>query len=213
MDYQDANPYLLQLLQQHGIDGSINQDWIVTGAQQPPIRATWYPYPQNGCLDVEVFLGDGTKLVETVAGFGTGDAALQDALENFCINVWHVLLAAFWQQIDPEQVTLETWQVQQRTYTAYIGNLGHRSTIKPDPVLPEAFFDAFKQRICQETDLDQYAWFRWFFADYRGDFTFEALKNNDIWPEGIAALQQLPWQASSGYYSVRNLIVLQQQNS
>jgi len=40
-------------------------------------------------------------------------------MQNFCVNSLHVLLAAFWQLNDSEQVTTEEWKISGKSYTAY----------------------------------------------------------------------------------------------
>lgn len=127
MDYEDANPLLQQVLAQHGLTCREQRHLLYTGEHQPPIRATWYPYPQNGVLDIEVFLGDGVKIVESFAGLGiTGAAAMQDGMLNFCHNDLHVFLAAFYGLTDPTQVLVEHWPLQGKKPTKPIGNFGRR---------------------------------------------------------------------------------------
>ena len=161
MDYEDANPLLQQVLEQHGLTCSEQDTWLHTGEHQPPIRATWYPYPQNGVLDIEVFLGDGVKIVESFAGLGTGAAAMQDGMLNFCHNDLHVFLAAFYGLTDPTQVLVEHWPLHGKTYQTYIGNFGRRGNIQPPPAMPDDVFMHFEAAIAadaQGTALPERYW-------------------------------------------------------
>ena len=211
MDYENANPLLQQVLEQHGLTCSEQDTWLHTGEHQPPIRATWYPYPQNGVLDIEVFLGDGVKIVESFAGLGTGAAAMQDGMLNFCHNDLHVFLAAFYGLTDPTQVLVEDWPLHGKTYQTFIGNFGRRGNIQPPPAMPDDVFMHFEAAIAAEADLGRYAWFRFFVASHSGHMTFEALKNNDEWAAGLAALHKVTWPQPEGYYSMRGFVLLCQQ--
>ncbi len=151
---------------------------------------------------------DDILIRESFAGFGAGDVGLQDALSNFTVNDFHVLLATFWGINDPEQVTTETWSIQGRPYTAYIGNFGTRASEGVEPCLPHGLFPALASAIQNaplEADLH---WFRFFLCNVAGAFTFESLFDNEDWEPGIEAFASLPWRSDTGYYSARLLLTL-----
>ena len=77
--------------------------------------------------------------------------------------------------------------------------------------MPDDVFMQFEAAIAAEADLGQYAWFRFFVASHSGHMTFEALKNNDEWAAGLAALHQVTWPQPEGYYSMRGFVLLCQQ--
>lgn len=200
---------LSQLFDAHEVPFHVENEWVVPFGRLPAIRATWFPREQSGRLDVEVLLDDeGTIIYECFAGFGAPDTGKADAIKNFCINSFHVLLAAFWEDNDPEQVTTERWLIGERAYTAFIGNFGTRGSKGLVPELPPAMFETIENAVKSQRFNGNCYWLRNFFADVEGEQTFESLLNNEVWDHGLHALRSIEWPKSDGYYSVRNFIVL-----
>ena len=108
--------YLSELFAGHGVPFITHNDWIVPNSELPGIRASWTLLNSSGRLDVEVRVDAETTIEECFAGVGAGDDALKDALKNFSINSFHVLLAAFWGQNDASQVETEEWQLGGRRF-------------------------------------------------------------------------------------------------
>ena len=198
---------LSDLMAAHHVPFHVEDEWVVPFSKLPAIRATWFPSESTGRLEVEILLDDHRVITESFAGIGTGDEGVNDALQSFCVNSFHVLLAAFWQVNDPEQVTVEEWNIQGKPFSAFIGNFGTRGSDGVEPVIPDKLFDVIEHTIKQESIEHDIAWFRCFFCDVSGEHIFEALKNNEIWESGVSALKSLPWINSEGYYSVRSFVV------
>src|SRR5262249_59846233 len=77
-------------------------------------------------LDVRLEIAPGRTIIESFAGVGeTREKAVADALHNFTVNSFHVLLAAFFRS-DDRQVSREEWVVGGRTSRVTIGNVGIR---------------------------------------------------------------------------------------
>ena len=133
---------------------------------------------------------------------------MYDALHNFTINSFHVLLAALWGKNDPEQVTTESWDVQGKWYTAYIGNFGCRSSEGVTPHIPHELFPEIEHAIKGESLTQDTHWFRFFFCNVAGTYTHEALRDNEDWEAGFRCLESAAWLESKAYYSVRLFIVL-----
>ncbi len=209
MDAQNLVEPLASLLTAHGIEFHTEKEWVAPNGQLPAMRATLYPRESSGQLDVDVLLESRELLKESFAGLATGDAGIRDAFHNFCANSFHVLLAAFWDKIDPEQVTVATWQLGGRPYTAYIGNLGMRTMGEsPPPKVAEGYLESLENVITNSALVGEVLWFRNFFCDIQGDRTFESMVNNEVWSEGVENLKSLPWEKSAQYYSVRNFLIL-----
>lgn len=207
------NPFSMKdqlsaLMISHDVPFHIEEDWIVPFGQLPAIRAIWYPREHSGVLEVEVLLAQNQVITECFAGFGTGNDAISDAIQNFCVNSLHVLLAAFWHQVDENQVLIENWVVNQQHFTAYIGNLGHRSNLPIEPNIPECLFPEVQKTIEADSLTKNTHWFRVFFANVSGEFTFEALHNNDVWEKGLKALRLIDFEKNDGYYSLRLFLIL-----
>jgi len=197
------------LMNAHKVPFHVEDEWIVPHGKLPALRGTWYPDEQNGRLDIDVLLDDNRIINECFAGIGSESEGINDALQNFCVNSYHVLLSAFWQNNDyPEQLTIEKWTINNNVFKVYIGNFGTRGSDGVSPEIPKNLFETIEYTIKNETLHHKVSWFRCFFCDISGDHIFEALKNNEVWESGMNALKALPWKCTNGYYSVRNFIVL-----
>jgi hypothetical protein len=199
--------FLSKLFQAHGVACVVHDDFVIPNSELPAVRGLWYPDQSSGQLDIQVFIRD-KLVIESFAGFGQGDAGLYDALRNFTINSFHVLLAAFWGKNDPEQVTTEEWVVGGKRYIAYIGNFGGRCTKGVTAHAPDELFPAIEVAIKHEPLVEDLHWFRLFVSNIANEFTFEALKDNEDWPAGQRCLEAAPWERNGGYYSVRLFAVL-----
>lgn len=200
---------LSSLFEAHGVPFHTENEWLVPYSALPAVRATWLPRDDSGRLDVDVLLEEDRVIHECFAGFGEGDVGKLDGIRNFCHNSFHVLLAAFWQKPDPEQVMMERWQIGDRTYDAFVGGFGTRTALGADAIeLPDGVFEAIEATLKGASLTKTCHWARHFYADVQGDQTFEALLDNDRWAPGEAALTSIAWPATKGYHSVRNFLVL-----
>ena len=186
----------------------VENEWVVPLGKLPAIRATWYPREDSGRLEIDVLLEDERLINECFAGIGSGREGISDALQNFCVNSFHVLLAAFWGVNDPDQVMTEKWSIHGKEYTAYIGNFGTRGSADVEPIIPDGLFESVENAIKKEPLQEKLSWFRCFFCDVSGAHTFEALRDNEVWESGLSALKSLPWAKTDGYFSVRNFLII-----
>lgn len=200
--------YLLDLFEAHGVTCVTEKGWVVPNSTLPALRPIWYPQQASGRLDIQILVRDGMIIEECFAGVGQGESAIRDALWNFTINSFHVLLAAFWEKNDPEQVTTESWVINGKPYIAYIGNFGTRSSEGVTAHIPENFFASIEETIKSEQLTADTHWFRLFFCNFERSFTFEALKDNEIWHRGVQCLENTAWRQEDSYYSVRVFMVL-----
>src|ERR1044072_121506 len=204
----ETTTLLAELFEQHGFESVIHNDWIFPNGQLPALRMAWVPNEQSGILQVEVFVREGVIIEECFAGFGQDETGLKDALYNFAINSFHVLLAALFGKNDEEQVNTENWTINNKNYTAYFGNFGRRASEGVTTPVPDALFDAIEATIKREPLTNDMHWFRLFFCNLKNEFTFEALRDNEIWDAGIRCLEAVDWGRDDGYYSVRLFLVL-----
>ncbi len=212
MESVDLNKELSELLTAHKVTFNTQNDWLVPFGKLPAIRATWFPHEDGrGVLDVEVFLDDKRTIVESFAGFGTGDDAISDALRSFSVNTLHVFLAAFWGQHDEQQVTLENWELDGKNYQVYIGNLSSRAGADINPEVPQGYFKQIEEIVRNESYDGKANWYRFFVANIDDDCTVEVLKNNEELESGVNAIAAMPWKNLNGYYSVRNFMVLKEE--
>jgi len=204
----ETTSLIAELFELHGLKCVIHNDWILPNEQLPAVRATWFPSELSGVLGVEVFVREGILIEECFAGMAEGESGLKDGLFNFTVNSFHVMLAALFGKNDPEQVTTENWQINEKSYTAYMGNFGTRTTEGVTASVPDGLFDAIETTIQREPLTNDIHWFRLFFCNLANEFTFEALKDNEVWEEGARCLEAVDWRRDDGYYSVRLFLVL-----
>lgn len=204
----EASDVLREIMERHGLTCSLQDDWIVPNGQLPAIRAIWKDLGTHGRLDVHVLLGPGRIIEECFAGLGAGQAAFADGWHNFMVNSLHVLLSSLW-SVDHGNLK-ERWNVRDRQFTAFIGNIGTRAAkgIPEAPPVPSGFIEMIQHRICQEELTSDLHWFRIFFCNIAGTHSYEALRDNQPWQSGLEGLRELTWPETTGYYSYRIFIVL-----
>ncbi|CAN7197795.1 DUF6348 family protein [Pseudoduganella sp. LjRoot289] len=203
-----TSDFLVRLFEGHDIECTTHNDWVLPNAELPALRATWFPGSSNGRLDVQAFVREGVTIEECFAGIGKDEVGLNDALTNFTVNSFHVLLAALWNQNDKTQVTTEDWSIGGRRYTAFIGNFGTRGSEGVTADIPADLFAQVENVVKLDSLMGELHWFRFFFCNVAGQRTFEALKDNETWKSGIRCLEGVQWADSMGYYSVRLFVVL-----
>lgn len=213
MDASSLNQTLSELLNGHGVPHEESSGWLVPHGKLPAIRANWYPKDGSGVLQIDVLLQDNRLIEECFAGIGDDERAKADAFQNFCVNSFHVMLAAFWGTKNDDQITVEDWEIGGKHYTAYIGNFGRRCIDEPPPEPPAQLFAKWENAIKSEAALQtmqDISWFRFYFGDVGGDQTYEALKDNQVWEAGLATLKSMNWEKSQEFYSVRHFMILKE---
>lgn len=211
IEQSEVNSILKQYLESHGLDVASEDEWFLPNGTLPAIRCIWYEYPDSevGRLDVHVLLEKDVILEESFAGMGTGIDGLKDGFQNFSVNSLHVILAAFWDEIDPKQVVTEEWNIGSDTYTAYLGNFGTKGANGVHPSVPEETFSCIESTIKESNLESEVTWIRNFYCNIGdGNIVYESLFNNNTWEEGIEALKGIHWPKSESYYSVRNFMIL-----
>jgi len=204
----DTTRFLSQLFTRHGIDSTVEGDWVLPNSQLPALRALWTPGPQSGRLDVQVMVREELMVEECFAGIGAGEAGLHDALANFTLNSFHVMLAGLWGVEDREHVSTERWTSYGKPYVAHIGNFGLRASQGIQATVPPKLLGEIANAIQAESLTEDVHWFRLFFCGVEGQHTFEALKDNAEWPAGKRSLRAVDWEKQRGYYSVRLFVML-----
>ncbi len=210
MESIDLKEHLAKLFDNHGIEVRTDNEWLLPRGELPAIRGAWFPKSGCGVVSIDVLLPDGRVINECFSGIGDGNDGLLNGLENFCVNTLHVFLSAFWDKHQPEHVALDSWQIDGTRYLAYVGNLGTRSSDGVVATLPDDLFEAIEDEIRDDSTSECSAcvWYRFFVASVSGELTFEALKENQVWPKGESMLKARSWESADGYYSVRNFVLL-----
>src|SRR5262249_1040520 len=118
---------LKELLERHGVSCTIHENWGLPNNDLPALRAPPYlPNPTGSSttiqIDLELLLAENLMIVESYGGMGDDVAkAANDVLMTFCVGTMHTYLSAFWYRHEPDQVEIETWEINSRRWSAYIG--------------------------------------------------------------------------------------------
>ncbi|GAB4200068.1 MAG: hypothetical protein Tsb002_35980 [Wenzhouxiangellaceae bacterium] len=78
----------------HAIPHHAENECIVSHGQLPTIRSTWQLQADKGALKVDMLLDDRRIITENCADIGASERGINDALYNFSVNSFHVMLAA-----------------------------------------------------------------------------------------------------------------------
>ncbi|RZI57419.1 MAG: hypothetical protein EOP37_20420 [Rubrivivax sp.] len=195
-------------LEQHGLPCSVENDWLIPHGRLPAIRAMWNPGEQVGRLDIQAFIAKDVMIEESFGAAGAGDEALGPAFGGFVMGALHVLLSALWSVGSSCLAHGEKWIAAGRPYDAHVGGTIRRSSEGLDSKNPPELEDAWRRAIESEALTADIHWFRLYVGQVNGDFTFEALKDNERWDAGLTCLRQLPWEPAQGFYSARLFIAL-----
>ena len=207
---------LVDTLKAHGLNAFAHQDWVVVDGNFPALSAVFVNERQleHGAsvqLDVRVLLAGGQQMIESFGGGGSdGSEARANAFEGFCRGSLHVLMAAFWNQVDEDQVAVEFWELGGTMWRAVIGNFITKGQDGRQPQIPQELFPTIEHHIKQLSPAEDTLWVRTYFCNVGSAPTVtEVLLNNQHWLETEAAIAGLPWEAAPYFYSVRNFLILQ----
>ncbi|MCP4933741.1 MAG: hypothetical protein GY927_05925, partial [bacterium] len=152
---------------------------------------------------------DNRTIYENFAGPGEGSEGLDDALNAFTKGTLHVLLAALWDCVYEDQVTIEEWFWSGKHWQVFIGDFLVRGFNSEQTDYPANLFEVVEGLI-KSTELnDELHWLRTFYCNIgNGNTQTEALLNNETWKAAESVISGADWQASQQFYSVRNYLML-----
>lgn len=161
-------------------------------------------------LDVRFEVAPGRYLIESCAGIGESrEEAVEEAFRNFASYSMHVLIKAF---LRPEydEVLQETWTIGGRERPVTIGYavLRGRPPGEDEEIL--SWYETLEQRI-RSLDLGPEShWVRIYYAQAENEtLACEVLLDNLPWPEMQAELAAYAWPPGQGFYSVRQLLIVE----
>ncbi len=173
--------------------------------------------PQDAIqLDVSVrseqFLGNRT-LVEAFAGAGNSiDEAVHNAFGKFCQASLHAIMAAFIDRsLGEDQVEWEHWGNENHGWEVCLGPLLLQSSLQQGSDGDSEGYNNLLNTI-REAFLSRESnhphWLRLFRGSLDGKcMGREVLLDNEPWPSGEAILDQWPFPAMPGYYSLRQFLI------
>lgn len=207
-----AQEILFNLLQAYDLKALEYKDWILVNEQLPALHASIQNLKihENGIslrLDIRILLENKNVIGESFTGIGKDElSATQNAFHNFSMNSLPVLLSAFWQIEENEQIGIEEWEINGKLWKAFIGNFG----CKGDFNIPISLFPTLEEGIKNEELTENLYWFRFYYANLnKKDNMTEALINNEPLKTLEKKIENLDWEKSDKFYSLRNFIILQ----
>ena len=210
------NGFLGALFAAHGLSAHERNGWILLQGPGCPrgasvaLRAAWQRQSwQAGIFEVDGLMPDGRVMRECYAGAGKDPEAFKSAADMFTSGGFHVLLAAFCNTPAPERVDVETWQIGEQPFSAFIGNLAARFTGEM-PRFPETLLDSTRSAVMDEKLAGDLHWIRLFvgrvgesapsfealldqFAAYRGELVILSPVLDAAWAD--RRRRQLPDEA------------------
>lgn len=207
---------LQRTLAAHGVDTELRAGWLHHHPGRPAITAHLEETSNHEgavavVLSVSFALDDGRLLCEAFAGRGQDPrSAAVDAFDKFCSDSLHVLLAGLFDVVDESQVTVETFEHEGSKWQLIAGPFGlGRLGAKDELPIPDGLFDRLLAGVRGKDLPRSLHWFRTFRGQLDGRVLGgEALRDNDLWPQGSEALESIDWPSAPGYHSIRNFFLL-----
>jgi hypothetical protein len=203
---KDLNHHLVELLAGHGVTASIVADEVLVdpNGAAASLRARRVN-PNSMLLSVNAVAPDGVWLTDLWAGLGEDDdAAVRDGLWAFCLNIFHVYLAATWGLLETDQVDHVELSSGDRTWDLYVGGLMNRSSSATElqaPPIWDGFLAAVSAVLLQRSAS---VVGRLYVNTLAQQMTFEALVNGKPDPVMANFWESLPWHANgAGFASQR----------
>jgi len=210
-----VNQPIFDLFQAHGIESEQKSDWIVFPKQSARICGVvgnvGEPKPgvHTAQLDVRLVLGSGHRITESFGGFGeTEGKAIDDAIQNFTLNSFHVILASFFLPED-DQVTIEDWTIGGRERQVIIGPMGMRGTLPNPANPPREWFGQVEARLREKKLPQGVHWVRVYYGQFNSQVKeLEVLLDNETWQEMQQDLATISWPKGKEFFSLRVFMVI-----
>lgn len=212
------NNVLQQLFRAHGVESSVQDDWLVFVEQGYRANAQIVQEIDNPRalilqLDVRLQLGNEVTLIEAVAGWGADvNAAAKHALDQFVSGSFHVLLTAFFGRAVKDQAEMEEIVIGSQRRRITSGNVTTWGRIpEASAGQPEmGWFREFRKRLEGKPLPPGTHWVRLYYCQSQGQsLACEVLLDNQPWLDFQAEMAAYPWPVSREYYSVRWFLVIQ----
>ena len=213
----DINEQLLEILGQFDLEFEQMEDFYFVDNNFPGITGKVFEMERydDGSIviqvDIHILLPNQTIIESFIGHAPSVEEAMAEALEQFQVNVQHVLIGAFWENAKHVEngVGFEQWEINGHRWQAVIGNYGYRGTADIDDVVLDELFETVKGEILSlPLDKDIYAIRSVYTNVGDGRKVAEALLNNEEFATLESAILNLPWKSLDEYYSVRNLILV-----
>ena len=163
---------------------------------------------QSQSIQLDVVLHYGIKpIIESFSGLGDDKMAMvENAVQNFIVSTFHILLSVFFSDEFDNQVEKERWQIGGRQFEMTIGDFVSRGEVPK--TLGTAWFDEYQKEVQKLPLSDGVHWLRLYYgqADKQA-IAYEALLDNEHCQEIMPLVENFSWQPSENFYSIRVFLV------
>lgn len=212
----DINEQLLEILGQFDLQFNKVEDFYFVNETFPGITGQVFEmerYEDSVVIqvDVHILLPEQTIIESFIGHASSIEEAMSEALEQFEVNVLHVLIGAFWENATKVEngVGFEEWNINGHRWQAVVGNYGYKGNLPIEEIVLDEMFDTIKEEIeCLPLDKDIYSIRSVYTNVGDGRKVSEGLLNNEEFTTLERSIAALPWRELEEYYSVRNLILL-----
>lgn len=198
---------LLHLFARHEVELEPDDEgWLTTDGDFPAIRAHWHAGngEQPGRLELDVVLGEDSRIEESFAGSGEGEAACREALSVFEQTALPALLAACWYVTDDRRLQVAAWSLGIHTWDVFIGPFHVRGS---DAAMPGEAVAAIEHALAGEALAPRLHWVRLAHRCDAAGSRSEALLDNEPWAAGTRALEAAPWPKDADYGASALLLI------
>ena len=212
----DINEQLLETFRQFNLQFEEIEDFYFVDKKFPGISGQVFEMERYDDfvtiqVDIHILLPNQTITESFVGHASSVEEAMTEALEEFQVNVQHLLISAFWENAKHIEngIGFEQWEINGYRWQAVVGNYGYKGTADIDSVVDDKLFDTIKNEIHSlPLEQDIYAIRSVYTNVGDGRKVAEALLNNEEFSSLEREILNLPWKSLEEYYSVRNLIFL-----
>jgi len=212
----NINERLLEILGEFDLTFKEMEDYYFVDNQFPGIAGRVFEMERYDDLvivqlDVHILLPEQSIIESFIGQASTIEEGIAEALEQFEVNVLHLLISAFWENAKQVEngVGFEEWHINGHRWQAVIGNYGYKGSAPIEEIVLDEMFETIKEEIhALPLEKDIYAIRSVYTNVGDGRKVTEALLNNEEFFTLEQAISKLPWKEVEDYYSVRNLIIV-----
>jgi hypothetical protein len=213
-DFQEhISIFFYELLKAHKLNASRYKDWVTVDEDYPAFRA-FYDRPQtkerSGALSVQIMLDDKSLIEECFAAIGDSHInAINDALEQFALTMFHPIISCCCEYVDREQITKEIWPLKILSKAEiWSGNIAMRKSINIPVNTPTDWLSLISDEFKGAVIKKGYNWITLYCSRLNSDpLIASASLNNSDWPAALKATTSLRWPQIDGFYGARLFIL------
>lgn len=210
-----VDQFTRDLFRVHGIDATMVGQWIVFADRDIRVQAEIVQELPDASgitvqLDVRIEIETGQTIIESFGGIGkTKGRAVASALENFTVNSFHVIIAAFFDWAS-DQVSQEQWIIGGTKRLVTLGNIGIKGRPPVQPEFLSSWFKHFEEILRVSELAPGTHWVRFYYAQLDGkSMACEVLLDNQVQFEMQSQMSTVDWPSDDEFYSVRMFLVVQ----